>query len=184
MDFILYVIKELPVSKKVREIKFCSPFSNLLASKQKRGPGFKYASNLPGSLLKEPRLNRDSKEEPDPPMVATATVTALTPTSAVKRKAERDECPKRKEEEPPKKRPPLLSLDGMPRVRLEDNPLRKKRKLFDTNDEPVIVKKKVRPSCFWRCSVLYDKDYELQGDQLNHHSWEGSFKICTPEIVD
>lgn len=81
-------------------------------------------------------------------MVATATVTALTTTSAVKRKAEQDECPKRKEEEPPKKRPPLLSLDGLPRARLEDNPLRKKRKLFDTNDEPVIVKKKVRPSCF------------------------------------
>uniref|UniRef100_A0A8C4E0U4 Lysine-specific demethylase 2B n=1 Tax=Dicentrarchus labrax TaxID=13489 RepID=A0A8C4E0U4_DICLA len=103
--------------------------------KQKRGPGFKYASNLPGSLLKEPRLNRDSKEE----------------------KAERDECPKRKEEEPPKKRPPLLSLDGTPRPRLEDNPLRKKRKLFDTNDEPVIVKKKVRPISI--CDLIrYDHD--------------------------
>uniref|UniRef100_A0A3Q2VZ05 Lysine-specific demethylase 2B n=1 Tax=Haplochromis burtoni TaxID=8153 RepID=A0A3Q2VZ05_HAPBU len=88
--------------------------------KQKRGPGFKYASNLPGSLLKEPRLNRDSKEEPDLPMVAPTPI------------------------EPPKKRPPLLSLDGMPRPRLEDNPLRKKRKLFDTNDEPSFVKKKVR----------------------------------------
>lgn len=87
-------------------------------------------------------------------MLATATVTALTATCAVKRKAEQDECPKRKEEEPPKKRPPLLSLDGLPRSRLEDNPLRKKRKLFDTSDEPVIVKKKVRSSCFLRCSVL------------------------------
>lgn len=82
-------------------------------------------------------------------MLATATVTALTTTSAVKRKAEREECPKRKEEEPPKKRPPLLSLDGTPRPRLEDNPLRKKRKLFDTNDEPVIVKKKARPSSIY-----------------------------------
>uniref|UniRef100_A0A8C5HGM5 Lysine-specific demethylase 2B n=1 Tax=Gouania willdenowi TaxID=441366 RepID=A0A8C5HGM5_GOUWI len=88
--------------------------------KQKRGPGFKYASNLPGSLLKEPRFTRDSKEE----------------------KAEREVTPKRNEEEPPKKRPPLLSLDGMPRPRQEDNPLRKKRKLFDTNDEPIVVKKK------------------------------------------
>uniref|UniRef100_A0A3Q3G7C4 Lysine-specific demethylase 2B n=1 Tax=Labrus bergylta TaxID=56723 RepID=A0A3Q3G7C4_9LABR len=92
--------------------------------KQKRGPGFKYASNLPGSLLKEPRPNRDSKEEPE--------------------KAEREECPKRKEDEPPKKRPPLLSLDGTPRPRLEDNPLRKKRKLFDTNDEPIINGKSVK----------------------------------------
>uniref|UniRef100_A0A3Q0SEF2 Lysine-specific demethylase 2B n=1 Tax=Amphilophus citrinellus TaxID=61819 RepID=A0A3Q0SEF2_AMPCI len=99
--------------------------------KQKRGPGFKYASNLPGSLLKEPRLNRDSKEEPDP-------------------KAERDVIAKKNDEEPPKKRPPLLSLDGMPRPRLEDNPLRKKRKLFDTNDEPIIVKKKVRSLSLWK----------------------------------
>ncbi|XP_034047967.1 lysine-specific demethylase 2B isoform X2 [Thalassophryne amazonica] len=112
------------------------------ASKQKRGPGFKYASNLPGSLLKEPRLNREAKEEPEPPLMTTATVTALSATSAVKRKVEREENPKRKDEEPPKKRLPLLSLDGAPRPRVEDNPLRKKRKLFDTSDEPVIVKKK------------------------------------------
>uniref|UniRef100_A0A8D3E5U1 Lysine-specific demethylase 2B n=1 Tax=Scophthalmus maximus TaxID=52904 RepID=A0A8D3E5U1_SCOMX len=98
--------------------------------KQKRGPGFKYASNLPGSLLKEPRLNRDTKEDPDPPM----------------RKAEREEIPKRKDEEPPKKRPPLLSLDATPRPRLEDNPLRKKRKLFDTNDEPILLSPLLRTS--------------------------------------
>ncbi|XP_006788906.1 lysine-specific demethylase 2B isoform X3 [Neolamprologus brichardi] len=114
--------------------------------KQKRGPGFKYASNLPGSLLKEPRLNRDSKEEPDLPMVAPTPIAALTTTSAVKRKVERDVIAKKNDEEPPKKRPPLLSLDGMPRPRLEDNPLRKKRKLFDTNDEPSFVKKKKKLS--------------------------------------
>ncbi|KAF7667541.1 hypothetical protein LDENG_00057710 [Lucifuga dentata] len=113
--------------------------------KQKRGPGFKYASNLPGSLLKEPRLTREGgKEEPEPPTVAIAPVNTLSNASAVKRKAEREEIPKRKDEEPPpaKKRPPLLSLEGTPRLRLEDNPLRKKRKLFDTNDEPVLKKKK------------------------------------------
>uniref|UniRef100_A0A3B3V1Q6 Lysine-specific demethylase 2B n=1 Tax=Poecilia latipinna TaxID=48699 RepID=A0A3B3V1Q6_9TELE len=92
--------------------------------KQKRGPGFKYASNLPGSLLKEPRLNRDSKEEPEP------------------LKAEREVALKKNDEEPPKKRPPLLALDSLPRTRLDDNPLRKKRKLFDTNDEPIMLKKK------------------------------------------
>ncbi|XP_054600276.2 lysine (K)-specific demethylase 2Bb isoform X3 [Nothobranchius furzeri] len=112
---------------------------------QKRGPGFKYASNLPGSLLKEPRLNRDSKVEPDMPTVAPTTVTALTTTSAVKRKTEREVVPKRNDEEPPKKRPPLLTLEGLPRARLEDNPLRKKRKLFETNDEPILVKKKKKP---------------------------------------
>ncbi|XP_077441876.1 lysine-specific demethylase 2B-like isoform X2 [Vanacampus margaritifer] len=96
--------------------------------KQKRGPGFKYASNLPGSLLKEARPTRDARDESDassPPPIAVS----------VKRKAER-------EEELPKKRPPLLALDGSPRSRLEENPLRKKRKLFDTQDEPADVKRK------------------------------------------
>ncbi|XP_013859222.1 lysine (K)-specific demethylase 2Bb isoform X2 [Austrofundulus limnaeus] len=117
------------------------------ATKQKRGPGFKYASNLPGSLLKEPRLNRDPKEEPDPlPALAPPPAAAPTPTTAVKRNAEREVTSKRSDEEPPKKRPPLLCLDGVPRARVDDNPLRKKRKLFDTNDEPVIVKKKKKPS--------------------------------------
>lgn len=117
----------------------CFFVSHLLAVKQKRGPGFKYASNLPGSLLKEPRLNRDIKEEPDTPCVPMATVTSAT---AVKRKLERDDTPKRKVEEPPKKRPPMLSLDGTPRPKLEDNPLRKKRKLFDIKDDEPVVKKK------------------------------------------
>ncbi|CAN9504885.1 unnamed protein product [Ophioblennius macclurei] len=128
--------------------------------KQKRGPGFKYASNLPGSLLKEPRLNRDAKEEPDLPMVTAAAAAAATAVgaltaaaaaaaaaSAVKRKAERDlMMVKRMEEEPPKKRPPLLALDGITRPRIEDNPLRKKRKLFETNDEPILLKKKKKLS--------------------------------------
>nr|XP_057907996.1 lysine-specific demethylase 2B isoform X1 [Doryrhamphus excisus] len=111
------------------------------ASKQKRGPGFKYASNLPGSLLKEPRQSRDAKEEADSPLLASATVNAL---NTAKRKAERDEIPRRREEENTKKRHPLLSLDGSPRPpRQEDNPLRKKKKLFDTSDEPGNVKRKL-----------------------------------------
>lgn len=86
-------------------------------------------------------------------MVAPTPIAALTTTSAVKRKVERDVIAKKNDEEPPKKRPPLLSLDGMPRPRLEDNPLRKKRKLFDTNDEPSFVKKKVRLMSL--CKVFY-----------------------------
>ncbi|KAI1882393.1 hypothetical protein AGOR_G00250230 [Albula goreensis] len=93
--------------------------------KQKRGPGFKYASNLPGSLLKEPRLGgRDIKEEPDTP--ATMPTSAATPTPAAppRKKAEREDGPKRK--------PPLLTPEGPshPRPPAEENPLRKKRKLF------------------------------------------------------
>uniref|UniRef100_A0A3B3Z773 Uncharacterized protein n=1 Tax=Periophthalmus magnuspinnatus TaxID=409849 RepID=A0A3B3Z773_9GOBI len=113
--------------------------------KQKRGPGFKYASNLPGSLLKEPRLPRDQKEESDSPTMPTATVTTMNTAPVLKRKAEREDVPKRKDEEPPKKRPPLLSLESPARPRPEDNPLRKKRKLFDTNDEPILLKKKKKP---------------------------------------
>uniref|UniRef100_A0A7N6F9H9 Lysine-specific demethylase 2B n=1 Tax=Anabas testudineus TaxID=64144 RepID=A0A7N6F9H9_ANATE len=130
--------------------------------KQKRGPGFKYASNLPGSLLKEPRLNRDSKEEAEPPIMAA-------------RKAEREEIPKRKDEEPPKKRSPLLSLDGTPRPRLEDNPLRKKRKLFDTNDEPVIVKKKVRPS-----SVFFNLAKETLAKQRDNSAEDKAKVMLSP----
>uniref|UniRef100_A0A8C7TSN6 Lysine-specific demethylase 2B n=1 Tax=Oncorhynchus mykiss TaxID=8022 RepID=A0A8C7TSN6_ONCMY len=59
-------------------------------------------------------------------------------------KAERDDTPKRKAEEYPplKKRSPMLLPH--PRPRPEDNPLRKKRKLFDIKDEdePPVVKKK------------------------------------------
>ncbi|XP_030006990.1 lysine (K)-specific demethylase 2Bb isoform X1 [Sphaeramia orbicularis] len=138
------------------------------ASKQKRGPGFKYASNLPGSLLKETRINRETKEEPDAPVAATAAVTALTPTSALKRKAEREEMSKRKDEEPVKKRPPLLALEGVPRPRLEENPLRKKRKLFDTNEEPDVKKKKksikpedpLSPKLFRQIKAENDGDVE------------------------
>ncbi|XP_010875855.2 lysine-specific demethylase 2B isoform X3 [Esox lucius] len=119
--------------------------------KQKRGPGFKYASNLPGSLLKDSRLNRDIKAEPDQPSVPTSPTVTTASVAAVKRKAERDDTPKRKADESPplKKRSPMLSLGGLllTRPRTEDNPLRKKRKLFDIKDEdePLVVKKKKKP---------------------------------------
>uniref|UniRef100_A0A673MAK4 Lysine-specific demethylase 2B n=1 Tax=Sinocyclocheilus rhinocerous TaxID=307959 RepID=A0A673MAK4_9TELE len=73
--------------------------------KQKRGPGFKYASNLPGSLLKDQRMNRDIKEEPESNM----STESYTSTS----------------EDAFKKRSP----------KLEDNPLRKKRKLFEKDSD-------------------------------------------------
>uniref|UniRef100_A0A8C5AEB8 [histone H3]-dimethyl-L-lysine(36) demethylase n=1 Tax=Gadus morhua TaxID=8049 RepID=A0A8C5AEB8_GADMO len=100
--------------------------SGKVSNRQKRGPGFKYASNLPGSLLREPRLDlRDIKEEePDPHPVRKRTP-GMSPEG----------------EEPVRKRTPMMSLEGAPRPRLEGNPLRKKRKLFDTNDEDVIKKK-------------------------------------------
>ncbi|KAG5834900.1 hypothetical protein ANANG_G00266470 [Anguilla anguilla] len=103
--------------------------------KQKRGPGFKYASNLPGSLLREQRLGRDIKEEPDTP--------PALPSALPRRKAEREDTPKR--------RPPLLTPEDLPLAlplplplplpRLDDNPLRKKRKLFSTDPDPALLKK-------------------------------------------
>ncbi|XP_036785127.1 lysine-specific demethylase 2B isoform X2 [Manis pentadactyla] len=76
--------------------------------KQKRGPGFKYASNLPGSLLKEQKMNRDNKEGQEP----------------AKRRSECEEVPRRRSDEHPKKVPP----DGILRRKSDDVHLRRKRK--------------------------------------------------------
>ncbi|XP_038618585.1 lysine-specific demethylase 2B isoform X3 [Tachyglossus aculeatus] len=78
------------------------------AYKQKRGPGFKYASNLPGSLLKEQKMNRDNKEGLDP----------------AKRKGECEEAVRRKSEEHVKKPP----ADGILRRKSDEVHLRRKRK--------------------------------------------------------
>ncbi|KAB0370066.1 hypothetical protein FD755_018028 [Muntiacus reevesi] len=76
--------------------------------KQKRGPGFKYASNLPGSLLKEQKMNRDNKEGQEP----------------AKRRSECEEAPRRRPDEHPRKVPP----DGLLRRKSDDVHLRRKRK--------------------------------------------------------
>lgn len=92
------------------------------ACKQKRGPGFKYASNLPGSLLREQKSGRDEGE---------------------RRKGERDDTPRM----PCDDSPSLLLSRDIPRQR-PDMPsfLRKKRKLFDDDDEEedATTKKKVK----------------------------------------
>nr|KAF6465627.1 lysine demethylase 2B [Rousettus aegyptiacus] len=83
--------------------------------KQKRGPGFKYASNLPGSLLKEQKMNRDNKEGQEP----------------AKRRSECEEAPRRRSDEHPKKVPP----DGILRRKSDDVHLRRKRK-YEKPQEP------------------------------------------------
>ncbi|KAL0979499.1 hypothetical protein UPYG_G00185890 [Umbra pygmaea] len=90
------------------------------SGKQKRGPGFKYASNLPGSLLREQKSIKEEGES----------------TSTAKRKPERDETPRYRPEERESlhRQPPVLSPSTLPRPRPEDN-LRKKRKLFDDDEE-------------------------------------------------
>lgn len=95
-----------------------------LAYKQKRGPGFKYASNLPGSLLKEQKINRDNKEVPD----------------AAKRKGDCEETPRRKSEEHSKKAP----VDSILRRKSDEVHLWRKRK-FEKSQEPT-MRKRVRNS--------------------------------------
>ncbi|XP_048844923.1 lysine-specific demethylase 2B-like isoform X2 [Brienomyrus brachyistius] len=97
--------------------------------KQKRGPGFKYASNLPGSLLKEQRPGRDPREEGD---VATPAVTVAT---VARRQLE--ETPRhRLEEQVAKKRPAVSPADGQVWPRPDDDVLQKKRKLTNDDDTP------------------------------------------------
>lgn len=100
-----------------------------LALKQKRGPGFKYASNLPGSLLRE---QKSVKEEGD------------VSAAAAKRRPDREETPRYRPEESLHRQPPLLSPSNLPpRPRPEDK-LRKKRKLFDDDEEEDLgLRKKV-----------------------------------------
>lgn len=100
-----------------------------LAFKQKRGPGFKYASNLPGSLLRE---QKPVKEEADA-------------SSAVKRRPDREETPRFRPDEPLHRQLPLLSPCSLSRPSRPEDKLRKKRKLFDDDDdeEEVGMRKKV-----------------------------------------
>ncbi|XP_025011399.1 lysine-specific demethylase 2B isoform X2 [Gallus gallus] len=91
------------------------------AYKQKRGPGFKYASNLPGSLLKEQKMNRDNKEV----------------TDAAKRKGDCEETPRRKSEEHSKK----PQVDSILRRKSDEVHLRRKRK-FEKPQEPSMRKRR------------------------------------------
>lgn len=101
-----------------------------LALKQKRGPGFKYASNLPGSLLRE---QKPVKEEGDV-------------SSAAKRRPDREETPRYRPDEVLHRQPPLLSPCTLARPARPEDKLRKKRKLFDDeedDDDDLCGRKKV-----------------------------------------
>ncbi|XP_055063729.2 lysine (K)-specific demethylase 2Bb isoform X2 [Misgurnus anguillicaudatus] len=109
--------------------------------KQKRGPGFKYASNLPGSLLKEQRTNRDIKEELDSNMSTESNTSTVSPVT----KTEREDSATCKSEEIFKKHSLDVPSESLLKPKLEDNPLRKKRKLFDKDsDSETNIKKKKR----------------------------------------
>ncbi|XP_029018239.1 lysine (K)-specific demethylase 2Ba isoform X2 [Betta splendens] len=125
--------------------------------KQKRGPGFKYASNLPGSLLRE---QKPMKEDNDASALA-------------KRKPEREETPRHRPEESLHLPPPLLSPSNLPRPRPEDK-LRKKRKLFDDEeDEDFGVRKKEKSDDPYFAKLLHhikteDKDDDAYEQELEN----------------
>ncbi|AWP06756.1 putative lysine-specific demethylase 2B-like [Scophthalmus maximus] len=128
------------------------------SGKQKRGPGFKYASNLPGSLLRE---QKPVKEEGDA-------------SSAVRRRAEREETPRYRPEESLHRQPPLLSPSSLPRPRPEDK-LRKKRKLFDDEDEEedLGLRKKERSNDPYFSKLLHQIKTEEEDEDAYEEEEEG-----------
>ncbi|CAF95328.1 unnamed protein product, partial [Tetraodon nigroviridis] len=137
------------------------------SGKQKRGPGFKYASNLPGSLLRE---QKPVKEEADLP-------------SAVKRRPDREETPRFRPEEALHRQLPLLSPCSLSRPRPEDK-LRKKRKLFDDDDdeEDVGMRKKERPDEPFLSKFLHqikkEEDDEGRYEEENDRGREHLFHMA------
>ncbi|XP_078523649.1 lysine-specific demethylase 2B isoform X2 [Lissotriton helveticus] len=90
--------------------------------KQKRGPGFKYASNLPGSLLKEQKPNRENTEVPE----------------ATQRKIELEETPITEPEDLPQNQP----IDSILRRKSDEVHLKRKRKI-EKPQEPGVRKRAV-----------------------------------------
>uniref|UniRef100_A0A2I3HQD1 Lysine-specific demethylase 2B n=1 Tax=Nomascus leucogenys TaxID=61853 RepID=A0A2I3HQD1_NOMLE len=102
---------ELPNCWECPKCNHAGKTGKVSAGLQVPGPkvySWSYASNLPGSLLKEQKMNRDNKEGQEP----------------AKRRSECEEAPRRRSDEHPKKVPP----DGLLRRKSDDVHLRKKRK--------------------------------------------------------
>lgn len=85
-------------------------------------------------------MNRDIKEEPDSNMSTESNTSTVSPVT----KTEREDNGTCKSEEMFKKRSLDVSSESLLKPKLEDNPLRKKRKLFDKDsDSETNIKKKV-----------------------------------------
>ncbi|XP_056593131.1 lysine-specific demethylase 2B isoform X1 [Triplophysa dalaica] len=145
--------------------------------KQKRGPGFKFASNLPGSLLKEQRMNRDIKEEPDSNMSTESNTSTVSPAT---KKPEREDSVTCKSEGMFKKRSLDAPSESPLKTKSEDNPLRKKRKLFDRDsDSDTNIKKKKkssRPDVLVTSKLLRqiktEKEDDVECDEVNRQEME------------
>ncbi|KAM9743748.1 LOW QUALITY PROTEIN: lysine-specific demethylase 2B-like [Menidia menidia] len=136
------------------------------SGKQKRGPGFKYASNLPGSLLREQKPVKEEGEVP----------------SAAKRRPE--ETPRYRPEEALHRQPPLLSPSSLPRPRPEDK-LRKKRKLFDDDeDEDLGVRKKEKADEPYFSKLLHQIKTEEEDDDAYEEDYDEGREMNFRNIVD
>ncbi|XP_005473189.1 lysine (K)-specific demethylase 2Ba isoform X2 [Oreochromis niloticus] len=128
------------------------------SGKQKRGPGFKYASNLPGSLLREQKPV--TKEEGDA-------------SSATKRRSDKEETPRYRPEESLSRQPPVLSPSNLPRPRPEDK-LRRKRKLFDDDEEEDLsVRKKEKSDDPYFSKLLQQIKREEDDEDAEEEDEEG-----------
>ncbi|XP_019908039.2 lysine (K)-specific demethylase 2Ba isoform X2 [Esox lucius] len=150
------------------------------SGKQKRGPGFKYASNLPGSLLREQKAVKEEGESMS--------------MSATKRKPERDETPRYRpeEREPLHRHPPVLSPSTLPRPRPEDK-LRKKRKLFDDDEEEDFSMRKkgksdepLFPKLLHQIKTEEDQDEEVDVEEKDffRHVLERRSRVDDPEEAE
>ncbi|CAG5921326.1 unnamed protein product [Menidia menidia] len=136
------------------------------SGKQKRGPGFKYASNLPGSLLREQKPVKEEGEVP----------------SAAKRRPE--ETPRYRPEEALHRQPPLLSPSSLPRPRPEDK-LRKKRKLFDDDeDEDLGLRKKEKADEPYFSKLLHQIKTEEEDDDAYEEDYDEGREMNFRNIVD
>ncbi|XP_056274859.1 LOW QUALITY PROTEIN: lysine (K)-specific demethylase 2Ba [Pseudoliparis swirei] len=130
--------------------------SGKVSTNIKRGPGFKYASNLPGSLLREQKLVKEEEEDV---------------SSEAKRRPDREETPRYRPDEPLHRQPPLLSPSNLPRP---EDKLRKKRKLFDDDDdeEDLGVRKKEKSDVPYFSKLLHQIKTEEDDDDAYYEEEE------------
>ncbi|KAG8456099.1 hypothetical protein GDO86_002048 [Hymenochirus boettgeri] len=101
--------------------------------KQKRGPGFKYASCLPGSLLREQKANPENKEI----------------SEILKKKSEREQIPRQNLEEQPKKK----LAESMLKKKSEEGHVWKKW-VYEKTPEPLVRKRRRSWKTADECTVI------------------------------
>ncbi|XP_076876010.1 lysine (K)-specific demethylase 2Bb isoform X2 [Brachyhypopomus gauderio] len=109
---------------------------------KKRGPGFKYAPALPGSLLKEPRLPKSVKDKLDASVTMETPVVTATIPSASDQKMEAADVPVSEPDAVSNTQLSVLGAEPLLKLTAEAEPLSRKRKL-STDSEPNLSRRKV-----------------------------------------